>query len=116
MTSLSVLLLLFVSLTVATIAGRLRRLLSQKRPTSLRAGSRDVVEAVTSGSAKDKAGREQKSKTPVCWEPRIEPLNGFVWDATSPLKLRPIKPTYNITMGKFRTRLHKRQLIGITGY
>ncbi|KAL2179347.1 uncharacterized protein P884DRAFT_238527 [Thermothelomyces heterothallicus CBS 202.75] len=98
MTSLTVLLLFFVSLTVATIAGRLRRLLLRQRPvSSSRAGSGDVVEATASSSAKDGAGREE-SKASVCWEPRIEPLDDFVWDATPPLKLRPIKPTYHITM------------------
>ncbi|KAK4038061.1 putative FAD binding protein [Parachaetomium inaequale] len=32
------------------------------------------------------------------WKPKIEPLNDFDWRATPPMKLRPFKPTYHITM------------------
>jgi hypothetical protein len=31
----------------------------------------------------------------------IEPLTEFDWEVTPPLKLRPFKPTYNITMSVF---------------
>lgn len=29
----------------------------------------------------------------------IEPLTGFNWEETEPLKFRPFKPVYHITMG-----------------
>ncbi|KAH8645500.1 hypothetical protein BX600DRAFT_478233 [Xylariales sp. PMI_506] len=32
---------------------------------------------------------------------KIEPLKDFDWETTEPLKFRPFKPTYHITMGKF---------------
>jgi hypothetical protein len=35
-------------------------------------------------------------------KPTIEPLPDFDWQATPPTKLRPFKPTYNITMGVSR--------------
>lgn len=31
--------------------------------------------------------------------PSIEPLGNFDWKTTRPMKLRPFKPTYHITMG-----------------
>lgn len=30
----------------------------------------------------------------------IEPLHGFDWESTPPIKLRPFKPKYHLTMGK----------------
>jgi hypothetical protein len=33
------------------------------------------------------------------WKPKIDPLDDFDWKATPPMKLRPFRPTYHITMG-----------------
>jgi hypothetical protein len=32
----------------------------------------------------------------------IEPLHDFDWESTPPMKLRPFKPKYHLTMGKGR--------------
>ncbi len=40
----------------------------------------------------------ESNKISKC-RPDIEALPDFDWQATPPMKLRPFKPTYNITMG-----------------
>jgi hypothetical protein len=34
----------------------------------------------------------------------IEPLHDFDWESTPPMKLRPFKPKYHLTMGKISNR------------
>lgn len=36
----------------------------------------------------------------ACPMSSIEPLSSFDWTAKEPLKMRPFKPKYHITMGK----------------
>lgn len=31
----------------------------------------------------------------------LEPLQDFDWSSTEPIKIRPFKPKYHLTMGKF---------------
>ena len=44
------------------------------------------------------------NKVSICHS-GIEPLPDFDWRATPPMKLRPFKPTYNITMGNSSSSL-----------
>lgn len=38
----------------------------------------------------------------------IEPLHDFDWSRTQPIKIRPFKPKYHMTMGKFSLRSAER--------
>ncbi|KAK4142894.1 uncharacterized protein C8A04DRAFT_12809 [Dichotomopilus funicola] len=42
--------------------------------------------------------KENEDGNPPKWGSGIEPLDGFDWRATPPLKLRPFKPIFNVTM------------------
>ncbi|KAL1957911.1 hypothetical protein VTO42DRAFT_5303 [Malbranchea cinnamomea] len=43
--------------------------------------------------------RLRKEKESLIFRPPIEPLKNFDWRATEPMKLRPYKPLYHLTMG-----------------
>ncbi|KAK4247559.1 hypothetical protein C7999DRAFT_41104 [Corynascus novoguineensis] len=86
-------LLLLASLIAATITRRRRRPSPPQQPKS--ALPVDSGDAKSSSPAKDCGGHERKGND---YEPVIEPLKDFKWNTTPPLKLRPIKSTYNITM------------------
>jgi hypothetical protein len=82
-----------LTISVGTIATRRRLLPPQQQSTpSLRADDGDV--RVPNLSQND--GENSEAST---WEPKIEPLDDFDWKATPPMKLRPFRPTYHITMG-----------------
>ncbi|KAH6847103.1 hypothetical protein B0I37DRAFT_374299 [Chaetomium sp. MPI-CAGE-AT-0009] len=86
-------LVLIVSILAGTIASRhLRSPLPRPSQVSIRAGSLDSKGPCR---AEDEPG--EKGKT-LGHDFTIEPLPDFDWTATPPLKLRPFKPTYNITM------------------
>jgi len=47
-------------------------------------------------------GHRNKAQGAAAEGPKIEPMaEDFDWQDTAPLKLRPFKPTYFITMGKY---------------
>lgn len=48
---------------------------------------------------KPPARSHRESKTSLR-QPQIEPLRSFDWQSTQPLKFRPFKPIYHMTMGK----------------
>jgi hypothetical protein len=37
----------------------------------------------------------------------IEPLHDFGWESTPPIKLRPFKPKYHLTMGKVESNYNQ---------
>jgi len=43
--------------------------------------------------------KQQRSLEPEQGYPPIESLPDFDWSQTEPIKLRPFKPKYNLTMG-----------------
>jgi hypothetical protein len=82
---------LYVSLVSATVLWLVYRYLQHGRATN-KAGSL---------SNDDKNAAEQED--PLAAYDAIEPLNDFDWKTTPPLKLRPFKPKYHLTMGKNRS-------------
>ncbi|KAK4241195.1 hypothetical protein C8A03DRAFT_12527 [Achaetomium macrosporum] len=79
-------LVLIVSVLVAAYARR-RRELCLRDKAQLRPGT-------SSRGEREKTDENTKSELTST----IEPLRDFDWQVTRPLKLRPFKPTYNITM------------------
>ncbi|KAL2129106.1 hypothetical protein VTI74DRAFT_8223 [Chaetomium olivicolor] len=84
--------LLLLSVVVAAIAGRRRWLLLRQKPIS-RSHARNDSKLVPPAQGETKGG-STTSELAV----KIEPLPDFDWRTTPPMKLRPFKPTYNITM------------------
>jgi hypothetical protein len=79
---------LYASLVLATVLRLLYRYLQHRR-TSITAKS-------LSNDGKNAAEQED----PLAAYDAIEPLKDFDWKTTPPLKLRPFKPRYHLTMGK----------------
>lgn len=49
--------------------------------------------------------KEKGEGLPACPMSSVEPLTSFDWSGQEPLKFRPFKPTYHITMGKNSIRI-----------
>ena len=49
--------------------------------------------------SKNKAARAAGASLPAPEFPTIESLEGFDWKTTEPIKIRPFKPKYHLTMG-----------------
>jgi hypothetical protein len=79
---------LYASLVLATVLRLLYRYLQHRR-TSITAKS-------LSNDGKNAAEQED----PLAAYDAIEPLKDFDWKTKPPLKLRPFKPRYHLTMGK----------------
>jgi hypothetical protein len=59
---------------------------------------RDTRLAISEPNEKYNATPERED--PLKAYQHIEPLRDFEWAATPPMKLRPFKPKYHLTMGK----------------
>lgn len=79
-------LVLIVVVLAATVARR------RRVPSSLAAGNGAKRSVSVKYEKRDESNTAVKS-------PQIEPLPDFDWQATPPTRLRPFRPTYNITMG-----------------
>jgi hypothetical protein len=92
---------LYASLVLATVLRLLYRYLQHRR-TSITAKS-------LSNDGKNAAEQED----PLAAYDAIEPLKDFDWKTTPPLKLRPFKPRYHLTMGE-RHSSHYMYLLSLT--
>jgi hypothetical protein len=79
---------LYVLLVSATVLWLVYRYLQHRRAA-------DKAEAL-SDDGKNAAEQED----PLAAYDAIEPLKDFDWKTTPPLKLRPFKPKYHLTMGE----------------
>jgi hypothetical protein len=56
-------------------------------------------------SQPNEKGSASKQENPLRAYQDIEPLHDFDWESTPPMKLRPFKPKYHLTMGKIQSSL-----------
>jgi len=58
---------------------------------------RSTVDTISTSNGKQNAPEQND---PLKAYQAIEPLRDFDWQSTPPMKLRPFKPKYHLTMGK----------------
>lgn len=58
-----------------------------------------------------KQQRNYKDDTKDSFYPPIEPLPHFDWKSEDPVKIRPFKPKYHLTMGMFQKSEDRSQLM-----
>ena len=63
---------------------------------------RGINTAISQSNGEKKASEQEN---PLRVYQDIEPLHDFDWESTPPLKLRPFKPKYHLTMGKVQSSL-----------
>jgi hypothetical protein len=50
-----------------------------------------------------------KQDDPLAAYHAIDPLPGFEWESTPPIKIRPFKPKYHLTMGECSSEISNRE-------